>query len=513
MKFFYLLLGTFSLCAFGGIIIPVTVPDGDHRTMEEDFPLSLHVDYGPHDPINHPTSVAINLPMIEVLQRNKAYGGINASESLLPYTPLTADDDLLEALDFDHDGEGIYWYVDGSRNVFYQDTARGLEWEWRLWGHFTLSEIATSPDSNYVWVYDACRGDLLRLHKLFPWCYTRFKFDRPMEITGLAMDETSVYVLDRASGAHVIYQFEMGNYSLDYVSSWQVLGFEDDLITDLSVGLPDDSILIATTNPDLSLVLIEDKNKERISPIENTAELAVVDLITLPEDIRQPSGIWQNAQGHWFLTTDQAEVFELDEDFQGVGQFDVNFQNVECNQGCTEAISGANTDLYVLTDLGYVARYDMDTYQYQQEFDVAYAGSDGDVLSFSGLTHRPDTNSFYLLSDGDDDQEDFLLEVDTAFNELSRRSLSYQGDVEGSIFDYDTAGVQYYNGKIYALSYLYNDLLEISLDGEILRTFGIDPTVLREPADMFIRDDRIYMVGDHENSEPTPPVAVFALPQ
>ncbi|CAM2070575.1 hypothetical protein SCOR_34690 [Sulfidibacter corallicola] len=514
MKSVYFLLTTFSLCAFGGIVIPVTVPDGDHRTMEEDFPLSLYVDYGPHEPINHPTIVETSLPMIEILQRNGAYGHIDANETQLPYAPGSVDDDLLAALDFDHDGDGIYWYVDGSRNVFYKNTAQGIERTWRLWGHFAFSEIATTPDSDYVWVYDACRGDLLRLHKRFPWCFTRYDFDRPMEINGLAVDETSVYVVDTSLGDNVIYQFEMGHFSLDFVSSWQVLGFENDLITDIDL-MPDDSILIATTHPDLSLVLVEDKHKERVSPIENAAELALVELISLPEDVKQPSGIWRSAQGQWFLTTDQAEVFELDEDFQSVGQFDVDYQNVQCNQGCTEGISGDDANVYVLTDEGYVARYerDMDTYQYREEFDVAYPGNDGETLSFSGLTHRADSNSFFLLSDGAEDQEDILLEVDAAFNELSRRTLSYQGEVEGSIFDYDAAGVQYYDGKIYALSYAYKDLLEISLDGEIQRTFGIDPTILREPSGLFIQDDRVYVVGDHENNEPTPPVAVFALPQ
>ncbi len=96
---------------------------------------------------------------------------------------------------------------------------------------------------------------------------------------------------------------------------------------------------------------------------------------------------------------------------------------------------------------------------------------------------------------------------------MSRRTLTYQGDVVGSLFDYDGAGVQLYNGKIYVLSDLYNDLLEISLEGDVLRTFGIDPAVLREPTDLFIHDDLVYVVGDHENDEPTPSLTVFALPQ
>lgn len=514
MKFTYLLLLTFSLCGFAGIAISVEVPDVEHRTMQEDFPLSALVDYGPHTPITHPTSVDINLPMIEVLQRNASYGAIDASESHLPYAPSEVGNDLLGALDFDHDGEGIYWYVDGSRNIYYKDTETGVEWDWPLWGHVALSEIATTADSAFVWVYDACRGDLLRLHKLFPWCYTRFQFDRPMEITGLTADETSVYLVNAASGKHVIYQFEKGNTSLDYMASWEVLGFEDNLVTDISLA-PDGSILIATTHPELSLVLIEDKDKELESPIENTAELEVVDLITLPEGIKQPSGIWRNAQGHWFFTTDQAEVIELDANYQSVRQFDATFESIQCNQGCTEAISGTDTDLYVLTDFGYIARYEREAngYQYRQEFNVGFTDNNGEALAFSGLTRRPDTDSFYLLSDGVDDQEDFLIEMDSSFNELSRQPLSYQGEVEDSIFNYDAAGVQYYNGKIYALSYLYNDLLEISLDGEILRTFAIDPSLLREPSDLFIVDDRIYMIGDHENSEPTPPLTVFALPQ
>lgn len=514
MKFAYFLLGTISLSTFAGIIVPVKVPQGEHRTMAEDFPLSLHVDYGSHDRIDHPTSVAVNFPLIEVLQRHQAYGAIDASESQLPYSPLDINNHLLGALDFNHDGNGAYWYVDGSRTIYFLNTQNGIARNWQLWGHFNFSEIATSPDSDYVWAYDACRGDLLRIPKLSPWCFTRFKFDRPMDITGLTVDETSVYVLDIALGSHVIYQFEIGNLALDYVSSWEVLGFDDDLITDLSL-VPDGSFLIATTDPELSLVLIEDKEKELVSPIDNTDELAVLDQINFPQNVTQPSGIWRDSQGHWFFTTDQAEVFELDESFQNIGQFDAQFESVACNQGCTEAITGKDNDLFVLTDFGFVARYERgaDSYQYRQEFELNYKGRDGEPLTFSGLTHRPDTNTFFLMSDGEDDQEDFLLEVDENFIEISRHSLSYQGQVEGSIYNYDAAGIQYYNGKIYALSYAYNDLLEISLEGEILRTFGVDRELLREPSDMFIWNDLIYMVGDHENNEPTPPMIVFTLPQ
>ncbi len=514
MKMFFFLYNAFAFCSFAGIVIPVIVPDGEHRTMAEDFPISLYVDYGDHDPITQPTSVVVNLPDVEVLQHTLAYGAIDTSASHLPYAPLAADPDLLAALDFDHDGDGLFWYVDGGRTLFYEDRNTGAKGRRQVWGHVELTEIATPAGSDDLWVYDACRGDLLRLNKRFPWCYTRFRFSRPMEISGLAVDDSSVYLVDTALGRQVIYQFEIGRYALDYAASWQVLGFENALITDLAL-VPDGGFLIATTDPELGLVLIEDKLSEAPSPIENTAELVVVAQQPLPAEIKQPSGLWRNAAGHWFMTTDQAEVFELDGDFQSLERFDVNYQSIQCNQGCTEAVSGRDGDLYVLTDLGYVARYQTSSqgYQYREEFDIAYPDGAGGWLPFSGLTYRAETDTFFLISDGGAEQADVLLEVDSVFNALSRRTLTYQGDVVGSLFDYDAAGVQLYNGKIYVLSDLYNDLLEISLEGEVLRTFGIDPAVLREPTDLFIHDDLVYVVGDHENDEPTPPLTVFALPQ
>lgn len=514
MKFVLFLVHALSLSIFAGIVIPVNVPDGDHRTMVEDFPIALYVDYGSHDRIDLPTSVAVNLPSIEVLQHNQVYGAIDTSESHLPYAPLTANPDFLTALDFDHAGDDLYWYVDGGRTLFYEDRASGVKGRRQVWGHVELTEIASVAGSDDLWVYDACRGDLLRLNKRFPWCYTRFRFSRPMEISGLVVADGSVYVVDSALGSQVIFQFEIGRYALDYVASWQVLGFEDALITDLAT-VPDGGFLIATTDPELSLVLIEDKHAERESPVENTAELVVVAQQTLPAEIKQPSGLWRNDAGHWFMTTDQAEVFELDADLAPVTRFEVDYESVQCNQGCTEAVSARDGDLYVVTDLGYVARYEASSqgYQYREEFDITYSDGAGGWLPFSGLTYRAETDTFFLISDGGEDQADVLLEVDSLFNELSRRTLTHQGEVVGSLFDYDAAGVQLYNGKIYALSDLYNDLLEISLEGEVLRTFGIDPAVMREPADLFIHDDRVYVVGDHENDEPTPPLTVFALPQ
>ncbi|CAM2010179.1 hypothetical protein [Acanthopleuribacter pedis] len=515
MKPVCLLLVTCSLCAFGGVVVPVAVPDVAHKTMEEDFPLSLYVDYGSHEPVFHPTSVSVNLPMIEVLQHRRAYGAVDAGETLLPYAPLPADARMLGALDIDHDGEGVYWMVDGGPRVFFRDTERGIERQWRLWGHLNLSEIATSPGSDKVWAYDACRGHLLLFDKRMPWCFTRYQFDRPMDITGLVVDENELYLLDSSEDGQVIFQFEIGRFSLEYQQSWRVLGFEDVLITDLAL-VPEGGFLIATTDPELSLVLIEDKQTEPESPIAHAGELAVVDQIALPEDVKQPSGLYRDALGRWFISTDQAEIFELDAGFGSVGRFEVTYENVACNQGCTEAVSGTGDSLHILTDEGYVARYQRDGtgFQYREEFSTAYQGSSGEDLVFSGLSYRPDTQTFYLLSDAPDaDQADMLLEVDASFNELSRKTLSYSGELSGSLFEYDAAGVQYHNGKIYALSDLYNTLLEINLDGEIQRAFAIDREVLREPSDLFIHEGLIYMVGDHENEEPTPPVTVFALPQ
>ncbi len=51
----------------------------------------------------------------------------------------------------------------------------------------------------------------------------------------------------------------------------------------------------------------------------------------------------------------------------------------------------------------------------------------------------------------------------------------------------------------------------MDLTGEIIASYDIDNEIVTEPSDFVFRDEHIYIIGDHENDDLVPPVAIFTL--
>lgn len=61
------------------------------------------------------------------------------------------------------------------------------------------------------------------------------------------------------------------------------------------------------------------------------------------------------------------------------------------------------------------------------------------------------------------------------------------------------------------LSEKYTKVIQINLVGEIIAVFYLDYEDVTDPSDLAIRNGQVYILGDHENEEPVPPVSVFNI--
>lgn len=71
---------------------------------------------------------------------------------------------------------------------------------------------------------------------------------------------------------------------------------------------------------------------------EDSVELEKVAEHALEEVVVQPSGIWALADDSWMIITDQAEMFAMNANFKVTEKVNIEFDSINCNQSCTEAI-------------------------------------------------------------------------------------------------------------------------------------------------------------------------------
>lgn len=207
-------------------------------------------------------------------------------------------------------------------------------------------------------------------------------------------------------------------------------------------------------------------------------------------------------------------MFALDSNFNVLEHVSIEFDSINCNQGCTEAIVGGTDEFFALTDNGLVGQFNKvsGSYSLSQEFQIDVTDENGERYSYSGMGKDDSSGEYFLIpNQSGEDETDELIILNSDFTLKEKHVITYPSETDGSIFEYDAQGVQYVNGEIYVLSEKFTKVLKINLAGEIIEVYDLSNEDVSDPSDLAIRNGQIYILGDHENDEPVPPISVFEI--
>lgn len=499
----------------------------------EGFPIWKFIDYADGQlPIQYATSLDVTFPEVFVLQQGIEYGQISAAEENLPYQ---ADNEFafLNAEDIAR-GETSYWIVRGDDTLYKKPLSNDSSFyhhnQWQL-NQAKFTEVAVEADTNIVWLLDSNKNRLYRFNPENENLWPYYSLPASLAITDIALLDNTITLTYQADDEFYMTRFTMGDprtieasnsnqlnlvfesVELSEDSAWYISGFDGKTLTDASY-IPDGRLMVSFDSPTENLYLIVDEDANiGDGPIEVTGDLELINESPLPNAIRQPSGLSPRSDGTWYMVTDQAEVFILSADFsQVIHSGQLNFNTIGCNQGCTEGITTIDDDnFYVITDAGVVAKFSLASQGFTnlEEYSLPLE----DSLSFSGMTLDQTTNHTYLVNDSANAEETdslFTLDSSSQFNLVESYTISREG-VE-DIWSYDAQGVYYHEDKIYVVSERFTQLLQINMQGEIEHVYEFSHEDIASPSDLSIQDDKIYIIGDHEDDQPVPPVRVYQLP-
>lgn len=496
------------------ISLDFVLPEQDSMLVE-DFPIALYVTYPEGvESMDTITSLDINWPHVDIHQAGKSYGFIDTdSEELNFHETPHNNSDATHAVDLERQ-ENLLWYVSESNLVsqYNRDSEETTSWQPSNDAQYT--ELAINEEgTSELWLYDQ-KNHFLSHFNIDSTTLTNFTLAADISILGLAISEENLLLLGHDGTQNMVFHFTVEGLELSQKGAWTLTGFEGQEFSDLSL-LPDGRIAVSTTASEANLFVVVDRNELLgDGPIEDSGALDLVATFDLPGSIKQPSGISPVSDGSWLVVTDQAEMYALNDDFTLDHSFNINFDSLECNQGCTEAIVSVGDDFYVLADSGLVGHFTKsnDSYQLVNEYELDEKDQTGSRYNYSGLGYNPITGEFYLIpSQNGEDQQDILLTLDAQFNITSKVNIFYSGETEGSINEFDAQGIYYQNDYLWVISEKYTKVIKLSLQGEIHAVFDLSEEDVEVPSDIVIKNGLVYIIGDHENDEPVPPVSVFEV--
>lgn len=485
------------------------------EAMIEGFPIALYVTYpsGEYN-IDGITSIDVNWPSFDIHQAGKEIGYIDGNSNELFYYSIAHHDGTASAAaDLERQGL-IQWYVNNDNQLYRFDPQTGDTTSWVVneTAQFTELTLDEQGDEN-IWLYDQAEHQLVHFNAQTSQA-SEIIIEGDYQVAGLSIAEDNFLILVNDAVNHAVLHYGVEENELTHMGSWLLEGFGEQFFNDIAL-MSDGRIAVSTTDAEHNLYLIVDKD-ELIGdgPIEDDAELQRVAQFELSETIKQPSGIWPMNDGSWLIITDQAEMFALDSNFNIQEKFDIEFDSINCNQGCTEAIVGGNDQFYAMTDEGLVGYFSKIDGQYSlvQEYQIDVNDEQGNPYSYSGLAHDENSGEFYLVTDqGGQDQEDKLIVLDADFAMKSIHTISFNGETDSSIHQYTAQGLHYSEGDLYVLSEMFTKVLKIDLTGEIKMVIDLNDEDVSTPSDIALKDGLIYITGDHENDEPVPPVSAFEI--
>ena len=128
---------------------------------------------------------------------------------------------------------------------------------------------------------------------------------------------------------------------------------------------------------------------------------------------------------------------------------------------------------------------------------------------FSGIAHNPQTGEYYLSSD-----ETLTIAVADGTGRLLRE-LTFEDDLRArlkpgrSLSEYELSGLDYVDGRLYAVSEPYNTLFIIDPELGLVRTLGIENG--GQISAIAVRNATAYLPLDHNYVDERPPLLTVTL--
>ncbi|PKG83167.1 hypothetical protein CXF85_11580 [Colwellia sp. 75C3] len=492
------------------LVLPI-----EGSSMVDDFPLAMYVTYPEEEQVvDAITSIDINWPMFDIHQANKEYGFIDGdSNELFYHSVAQQSNEAMNAVDLERQ-EDLIWFVSGDNvlSQYNRSTDKTTQWTVNEGAEFTELTLDEEGNKN-IWLYDQVAHQLVHFNAETEQSIN-YELTADIAVNGISITEEKFFLLAEADNNDMVMLYEAEGSTLTHNDSWYLEGFETTAFNDISL-MPDGRIAVSTSDIENNIYLVMDKDDLiGAGPIEDSGELTLVAQYPLSEDIVQPSGIWSMFDDTWMIITDQAEMFTLDSDFNKTSRVEINFDSINCNQGCTEAIVGGVDEFFALTDTGLVGQFNKvnDVYELTKEHHIDVKNDDGHGYRYSGLGKDESSGEYFLVPDqGNEDDKDVLIILNRDFSLKEKHDITFPEETNGSIFAYDAQGVQYSDGHVYVLSETFTKVIQLNLVGEIIAVFDLDNEDVTDPSDLAIRDGQVYILGDHENEEPVPPVSVFTI--
>ena len=247
-------------------------------------------------------------------------------------------------------------------------------------------------------------------------------------------------------------------------------------------------------------------------PIELSEFTTAVAVYALPPQIDQPSGItWLEADRAFAIVTDQAELFVVSEDFATVRSVTALAGGLlVTRQGLTEAAGRIDGQRIAVS--GETGRIDIWRKGAEPglslEAAIELSGYAGEG-EFSGIAHNPQTGEYYLSSD-----ETLTIAVADGTGRLLRE-LTFEDDLRArlkpgrSLSEYELSGLDYVDGRLYAVSEPYNTLFIIDPELGLVRTLGIENG--GQISAIAVRNATAYLPLDHNYVDERPPLLTVTL--
>ena len=247
-------------------------------------------------------------------------------------------------------------------------------------------------------------------------------------------------------------------------------------------------------------------------PLELSEFTTAVAAYALPPQIDQPSGMtYLEADRAFAIVTDQAELFEVSDDFTTVRSATALAGGLlVTRQGLMEAAGSIGGQrIAVSGETGRIDVWRKDAEPgFSLEAAVQLSGFAGEG-EFSGIAHNPQTGEYYLSSD-----ETLTIAVVDATGRLLRE-LTFEDDLRGrlkpgrSLSEYELSGLDYTDGRLFAVSEAYNTLFIIDPEHGLVRTLGIENG--GQISAIAVRDGTAYLPLDHNYVDERPPLLTVSL--
>lgn len=275
-----------------------------------------------------------------------------------------------------------------------------------------------------------------------------------------------------------------------------------------------DGTLIVTgsdSNNEPILAAYNVQNDEEINPDPSAGPATLTRLlqptatISLPAEVVQPSGIAYDVLSDSLLVnTDQAEFFALSPDLVDIRY---SFDVPGFTQGAIEDIHmiGPGRAAVVSESASYVP-FEFDGTTWNARELVQVDGVDEEV---SAIGHNEMTNQLAFIAESGPGKT--LISTTLAGAPVQDIAIDTRAVGIDNLDDYTVAGITYHDGLFYVLSEQYSTVFTMTTAGVVTAAYGLDDAV--EPTGLTVFDGSLWVVFDHEDSEPTPPVARYPLPQ